>query len=111
MARFKGAVGYAAQNVETVPGVFRDVIVERTYFGDVVRNIRRLEDASKVNFDIVPQNSISVVADAYANEHFHAIRYVQWSGTLWIVTSVSVERPRLLMELGGVYNGPTPSSP
>lgn len=69
--------------------------------------MRRLESDQKVNFDLAVSNSISVVADAYANENFHAIRYIRWMGSLWIVTTVEVQRPRLLLELGGVYNGPT----
>lgn len=109
MARFFGEVGYGTA-VETPAnsGVFVDQIVERPYYGDVIRNTRRLESGQKVNFDIAVNNSISVVADQYANEYFHAIRYVRWAGTLWVVTSVEVQRPRLLLELGGVYNGPTP---
>lgn len=106
MAKFYGTVGYGEQ-VKTAPGVMRDRIVERKYYGDVVRNSRGLENADKVNFDISVGNSISIVADAYASEHFFAIRYVEWAGTRWIVSDVEVQRPRLLLRLGGVYNGPT----
>jgi hypothetical protein len=108
MARFFGELGYAESNVETVPGVFRDVIVERQHFGDILQNIRNLRDGQYVNSDITVNNRISVVADAYALEHFHAIRYVKWSGVRWLVDSVTVQRPRLILELGGVYNGDTP---
>jgi len=106
MARFYGNIGYG-ESVETAPGVWQDVIVEYSYSGDVVRNARTLQDDEKINSDLTVGNSISVVADAYANEHFHAIRYVQWAGAKWIVTEVEVQRPRLLLRLGGVYNGPT----
>jgi hypothetical protein len=106
MARFFGRVGYGTP-VETVPGVWVDDIVEIYYFGDVIRNSRYLRDAEKVNSDVVVENSISIVADAYANEHFFAIRYVEWAGVLWRVTSVDVQSPRLLLRLGEVYNGPT----
>lgn len=111
MARFFGELGYAENNVETAPGVWRDIIIEKPYFGDVVRNSRRLDGSQKVNFDILVGNSISIVADAYANENFHAIRYIRWMGTLWIVASVEVQRPRLILELGGVYDGPTGATP
>ncbi|MCA1806977.1 MAG: hypothetical protein LC687_03870, partial [Actinobacteria bacterium] len=57
--------------------------------------------------DLSVGNSISIVADAYANEHFFAIRYIRWAGTLWTVQNVDVESPRLVLRLGGVYNGPT----
>lgn len=108
MARFFGAVGYAEGNVEFRPGAFKDVIVEYEYYGDVIRNSRRLDANEKVNFDISVGNSISILADEYASTNFQAIRYVRWAGSLWVVTNVTVQRPRLILELGGVYNGPTP---
>lgn len=112
MAKFRGKVGYGA-SVEGANGVFEDVITEFVYSGDVLRNTRRLREGEKVNDDLSVGNSISIVADAYANEHFFAIRYVEWAGSLWKVTEVEVQRPRLLLRLGGVYNGPvaTPSGP
>jgi hypothetical protein len=106
MAKFRGVVGYRGESVETSPGVFEDTIVEKTYSGDVVRNSRKLLGEEKVNADISVGNSISVVADAYANEHFFNMLYVVWAGTRWVVDNVDVQRPRLILRLGGVYNGP-----
>jgi hypothetical protein len=110
MARFHGKVGYG-ETVETSPGVWDDVITERSYFGDVLRNSRRLREGESVNDDLSVNNSISIVADAYANDHFFAIRYVQWMGSLWKVSDVEVQRPRLILRLGGVYNGPKATAP
>jgi hypothetical protein len=104
-ARFYGKVGYGA-SVESVPGVWKDVITEVAYYGNVVRNTRHLLDGTKINDDLTVSNSISIVADPYANEHILAMRYVEWLGTLWVVTNVEVQSPRLLLTLGGVYNGP-----
>jgi hypothetical protein len=109
-SRFYGKVGYG-ETVETGPGVWTDQITEFPYFGTVVRNTRLLTNGDKVNDDLSVNNSISVVADAYANEHFFAMRYVEWAGARWIVTDVEVQSPRLLLRLGGVYNGPTASAP
>lgn len=106
MAKFYGAIGYG-ETVETAPGVWEDVIVEHKYYGDVLRNTRRLDDGEKLNNDISVGNSISIMADAYANNHFFALRYVEWQGALWVVTDVEVQTPRLILRLGGVYNGPT----
>jgi hypothetical protein len=108
MARFFGRVGYG-ETVEVTPGVWEDSIVERSYFGDVIRNARNLREGEHLNMDLSVQNSISIVADAYANDHFFAIRYVEWAGTLWTVSSVEVQSPRLLLRIGEVYNGPTPA--
>jgi hypothetical protein len=109
MARFFGRVGYGEPR-ETAPGVWVDNIVEHNYYGDVIRNARNLQEGENLNPDLSVQNSISIIADAYANDHFFAIRYVEWSGVLWTVSSVEVERPRLLLRLGEVYNGPTPGT-
>ena len=109
MTRFYGRIGYGEPE-ESAPGVWIDNIVEYSYFGDVIRNARNLVEAGQLNDNIVVQNQISVVADAYAYEHFFAIRYVEWAGVLWTVTSVEVQSPRLILRLGEVYNGPTPGS-
>ena len=108
MAKFSGRVGYG-ETVETAPGVWVDEIVEHSYFGDVIRNARNLREGENLNPDLSVQNSISIVADAYANDHFFSIRYVEWAGALWTVSSVEVQSPRLLLRLGEVYNGPTPA--
>lgn len=105
MAKFYGKIGFG-ESVETVPGVWADVIKERRYFGDVTRNTRGLEEGDKVNSDITVGNSISIVADPYALDHFFAMKYIEWAGTLWTISDVEVQRPRLLLRLGGVYNGP-----
>jgi hypothetical protein len=112
MAKFSGYVGYATQ-IEKAAGVYDDDIVEVKYYGDLIRNTRRLDAGEGVNDDISVSNSISIVADPYASEHFFAIRYIRWAGTLWKVSDVEVQSPRLILRLGGVYNGPTaaPSTP
>lgn len=110
MARFFGEVGYG-EAVETPPGsgVWVDTITEFNYQGDVIRNARNLDaTGDKVNEDITIANSISIVADQHAIEHFFKIKYVRWAGVLWTVTQVEVRSPRLILNLGSVYNGPTP---
>lgn len=109
MARFYGSVGYG-ETVESPSGsgVWVDQITEAPYFGDVTRDTRQLIEGDKLNDDISVQNTITIVADQYAIEHFHLIKYVEWAGVRWTVTSVEVQSPRLLLRLKGVYNGPTP---
>lgn len=109
MARFYGEVGYG-ESVESPEesGVWVDQITEMKYYGDVIRNTRKLESGESLNDDISVGNSISIVTDQFAVEHFFAIRYVRWAGVLWTVTNVEVRSPRLILSLGSVYNGPTP---
>jgi hypothetical protein len=109
MAKFYGKVGFG-ETVEKAPGVWDDVITERPYFGDVTRNTRKLQDGTSVNSNITVNNIINIVADEYANAHIFAIRYVEWMGALWTVTTVEVQSPRLLLILGSVYNGPQATS-
>lgn len=111
MARFHGKVGFA-ESVESAPGVWTEEIVERSYYGDIVQNSRTLrEGEDTVNPDLSVGNSISIVANAYASLHFFAIRYVEWAGELWTVSNVDVKRPRLILRLGEVYNGPKAGTP
>lgn len=109
MAKFFGKIGYgsAVEDPEE-SGVWVDVITEYSYFGDVIRNTRTLETTENLNNDILVSNSISIVADQYASDHFFDIKYVEWAGALWTVRSVEVKSPRLILTLGSVYNGPTP---
>ena len=104
MAKFYGAVGYA-ESIETSPGVWTEQITERYYYGDVLRNIRRNESSEHLNDNINISNQISIVADPFAYQNFHAIRYVEFMDAKWEVPTVEVQRPRLIMTLGGLYNG------
>jgi hypothetical protein len=108
MARFYGDIGYNNGTEEVSPGVWKEVMVEYPSYGDVIRNTRGLDDGVSVNDDISVGNSIRIVADAYAREHFFAMRYLKWQGALWKIVEVEVVHPRLVLRLGGVYNGPTP---
>lgn len=109
MTKFFGRIGYV-HSVDRQNGVWEEEAVERMLYGDVVRNTRRLITGEDLNSDLTTGNSISVVADDYANENIFAIRYVEWRGSLWFVADVEVQAPRLLLRLGGLYNGPTPIS-
>ena len=104
MAKFYGKIGYAMTK-ETTPGVWVEEIVERSYYGDAIRNIRRLQGSENLNDDINVSNEISIVADAFANQNFHSMRYVEYMGAKWKVSSVEVKYPRLILNIGGVYNG------
>ena len=104
MAKYFGKIGYAEQ-VETAPGVWEEQITERQYYGDVVRNIRKLESSGDINDNINVSMEISIVADRYAIQYFHAMRYVEFMGSLWKITSVEVNYPRLILSIGGVCNG------
>lgn len=97
-------IGYAVTK-ETAPGVWTEEIAEQSYYGDLTRNMRRLQDSGDLNDDINVANEISIVADPYANANFHSMRYVAFMGAKWKISKVEVQYPRLILTLGGVYNG------
>lgn len=108
MARYSGKIGFGIPTETPADsGIWVDDIQERRYKGDVVRNTRRLEDGEGLNSDISINNSISIVADTFAIDNFWAMKYIYVSGARWVITSVEVQRPRLILSLGEVYNGPT----
>lgn len=102
MEKYFGKIGYAS-STETSPGVWMPEITEYEYYGDVVRNLRRMDQNTEVNGPLTVSNSISIVADAFAYDHFFEICYATWMGVKWKVTNVEVNRPRLVLTLGGVY--------
>lgn len=106
MTRYYGAVGYFSTE-ETSPGVWTESITERQYRGDVISNARKLEAGECVNDDLDILNKVSIVADAYAYENYMYIKYAEVMGVRWKVTGVEISRPRLVLTLGGVYNGST----
>lgn len=101
--KYYGQIGYA-ETIETSPGVWTEQITERTYYGDVTRNNRRLQDSDRVNDNVTVSNEISVIADPYACSNFHSIRYLTFMGSKWKVSNVDVQYPRLILSIGGLYN-------
>jgi hypothetical protein len=104
MAKFHGEIGYI-KTVETSPGVYSEVVTEHIYTGDILRNNQRWENGEQVNPNIKISNRFSVVGDAYALENFQYMRYIKWMGTRWIISSIEIQRPRLILTVGEVYNG------
>lgn len=129
MAKFCGMIGYGemvdrglnwpwdpfnfdrdnASQVDT--GIHEEAIVERKSVGDILQNQHRWQSREELHDDLVVSNRISIVADAYARDHFFNIRYVTWRGVRWKVSHVEVQHPRLILTLGEVYHGPEAGSP
>lgn len=103
MAKFYGLIGYA-ETYEANPGVWKERITEKNYYGELIRNTRKLQGADQLNDNINIANEISILSDPFANENFHSMRYVEFMGTKWKVSSVEVQYPHLILTVGGVYN-------
>lgn len=105
MARYCGKIGYAT-TVEVSPGVWKDEITERKHYGDVLENNARWTPVSNsTNDNLSLGNRFSIVADPYAEQNFHSMRYIEFMGTKWKITNITASRPRLIISVGGVYNG------
>ena len=103
MPKFYGKIGFAT-SLETEPGIWEEIIVERSYPGELIRNVRRIESPNKINSDLNISNQISILADPYVNDNMQRIRYAEFMGSKWKVETVEVQYPRLVLSLGGVYN-------
>lgn len=107
--KFYGPVGFV-EVIEKRPGVKTMVPVEYSYAGDVLKRSLRFQAGESVNDSIVPSQQISILADPYARSHAGSMKYVKWMGTAWKISEISVEYPRLILTLGGAYNGATVGS-
>lgn len=104
MPRFYGVIGYE-ETTRVRKGAWLPSIVERKYYGDLIRNISQPQQSTESeNDDLRLSNEISIMADAYAYENFSKIRYVEYMKQKWRVTKVEVRRPRLILSIGGIYN-------
>ena len=104
MNRWYGKVGYI-ETVEIEPGIWEEKETVRSYYGELVRNSSKFRVSGDVNDDKDVSVELSIVADPYSSLHFHSIRYAELGGTKWKVNTVEPKRPRLILSLGGEYNG------
>lgn len=104
MAKFYGVIGYV-KLIESSPGIWEEEVTEHNYYGDILRNYRKLESSGGVNDNVGVSNEISIVADPFANENFHWMRYIEFMGSKRKIENVSAQYPRLILTIGGLYNG------
>jgi hypothetical protein len=104
MAKWYGKIGFC-NTEEPEPGIWENKITERNYYGDLLSNYRKFQNSGGVNDNINIANKISIISDLFADQNFHKIAYAEFMGNKWKVTDIEVLYPRLILTLGGVYNG------
>lgn len=104
MAKFHGEIGFI-EIEETSPGVHVEIATEHSYVGDILRSNQRWQNGEQLNANLTINNRFSIVGDAFAYENFSNMRYVKWNGRKWSINSIEIERPRIILTIGGVYNG------
>ena len=102
--KFCGSVGFIEDETEIKPGVWKSKIVEHPYVGDVLQNIYRNAPSNKQNENFDLNNRISIYADLYAQNNYHHIKYIVWNLIKWRVKSITINYPKLTLEIGGLYN-------
>jgi hypothetical protein len=104
MAKFSGLVGYVTQE-EQVPGVWSPVEKTAMMKGDVIRLSSTYQDNGKVNSDMSLNHRVSLIGDAYAFENYFKLKWVDFNGLRVEINSIEMQRPRIIITLGGVWNG------
>ena len=104
MGKFCGKIGFLGQ-AETSPGVWSDVITERIYYGDVKKQSRKYQNVDGVDDTFTLRNTFSIIADSYANENLHVMKWIEYAGIKWSIKSIDIDRPRLEIIIGGEYHG------
>ena len=110
MNKWYGSIGYS-ETVEVEPGVYEEQITPKTYYGDIISKVGKFQISSEVIDDKDIAVKLSIVADPYANENFQYMRYVEWMGAKWKITNTEVRYPRIILSLGGLYNGNSTRTP
>lgn len=105
MAKFRGVIGFV-HTEETAPGVHSEVVTERNYSWDILRETKGWEKSEHLNDNLTINNRFSIVADPFINNHLQQMRYIKLSGSFWKITSFEIQRPRIILTVGGVYNAP-----
>lgn len=86
-------------------GIWEENIVPKMYYAEIYKNYRNTTSDNKVNSDVLLNNTFSILADPYANDNYFAMRYIKFNNVKWEITNVEVEYPRLIINVGGIYNG------
>jgi hypothetical protein len=104
MAKFSGLVGYVTQS-ESSPGVWSSVENPIMMKGDIIRQSSNGQNDDKVNSDVSLNHRVSLVGDAYSFGNYYNIRWVEINGLKWEISSIEIQRPRIIVTLGGIWNG------
>lgn len=109
MSKWFGKIGYAYSG-ETEPGYYEDTVVEKEYYGDITTDRWKRQSSGHVNDNINLANVLSIIADPFAYAHCSQMVYAEIMGERWKVTEIEIQSPRLILTLGGIWNGNTPGT-
>lgn len=105
MARWHGKVGYTVTGKVEAGLYEEEEVMVREYSGDYSGFAWQNQNSGGINDNLVISGTVSIVADQFAYQNCSNISYVEVEGTKWKVTKIEPQHPRLILSLGGVYNG------
>ena len=111
MAKYSGMLGYVMSAKEDPPGIWKpSAVVEKLGRGDLFGQTINNEDVGGLSDGITINNQLSIIMDPFVNKNLESLKYVILYGTRWEIKSMTINRPRIILTLGGVYNGECPST-
>lgn len=106
MSKFYGKIGFVIPIEKPKgSGIIVEERTEKYYRGDRNRCKRSWEPGDGANANVNLSEEISIVADPFAIANYGCIRYVEYGNFKWAVNSIDIQRPRITLTVGGVYNG------
>ena len=114
--KWHGMIGFETQvEVSDDPRkatVWKPQIVPKHYYGEVQRIIKREGSGDKVNNDISFNNQFFIISDLYAQHNAYNMKWIEWMGRKWHITEITIEYPRITINIGGEYfdGNDTPTS-
>ena len=104
MTKCSGVIGYIL-SVETQPGIWTGVPTEKNYYGDVVRDNRKIVDNNQINDSLNINNNISILSNKFMLENLAFMKFITFMSSKWKINSVDIIPPRIIITIGGLYNG------
>lgn len=108
MARFHGKVGFIEPK-EIEPGIWEDTPVEKSYTGVILSAHTKWEENQSLNDNLTLSTRVAITMNTTQTCSLGYIRYVSLHGQRWCVTKIDVQAPKVILSIGGLYNGPIPS--
>lgn len=91
------------------PGNWKEYKIVKPYMGEWKRVESKWIAGDKVNDDKRINNQLEIIADSFALANWTNIRCVKWRGLEWAVPTATLRPPRVVLEIGGLYNAGTES--
>lgn len=104
--KYSGLAGFEKKHNEVRPGVLQNQIKEVRIKGDVINYGHSLNPTQGSDQqDVHIRNRLSIVMNPYLRDNFSSLVYVIFMNVKWEVSSFTINGPRVIIDLGGVYNG------